>query len=384
MHRTDIVRYVGVNDHDIDLFEGLYPVPNGVSYNSHVLLDEKIAVMDTVDAHFSNAWLANVRDALSGRTPDYLIVHHMEPDHSAAIDLFMQAYPNATVVSSAKAFPMMKAFHGTDYAERRLVVKEGDTLCLGQHTLRFIAAPMVHWPEVFVTYDETAHALFSADGFGKFGALDHEEDWADEARRYYIGIVGKYGAQVQALLQKAAALDIRTVYPLHGPALTGDALTRALSLYDAWSSYRAEERGVVIAHASVYGNTRAAAEKLAEALRMQGEKVIVYDLNRCDIAQAVADAFRYDRLVLASITYNGDVFPPMRTFLTWLTHRGYQNRTVGLIENGSWAPMAAKVMRGLLEGSRGITLAEPAVRVQSALDEGSLAQLDALCRALHD
>lgn len=378
------VHYVGVNDHEIDLFEGLYPVPHGVSYNSYVLMDEKIAVFDTVDAHFGEAWLANLRTALAGHTPDYLIVHHMEPDHSAAIGLFMQAYPTATVVSSGKAFPMMKAFHGTDYPDRRRIVKEGDTLCLGQHTLRFVAAPMVHWPEVFVTYDETAKALFSADGFGKFGALDHAEDWADEARRYYIGIVGKYGAPVQALLKKAATLDIRTVYPLHGPVLTGEKLSRAIGLYDTWSSYREEEHGVVIAHASVYGNTRAAAENLADSLRAKGETVVVYDLNRCDVAQAVADAFRYDRLVLASITYNADVFPPMKTFLSWLTHRGYQGRTVGLIENGSWASMAAKVMRGLLEGSKDITFAEPAVRVQSALDENSLAQLEALACALHD
>lgn len=378
------VLYVGVNDHEIDLFEGLYPVPHGVSYNSYVLMDEKIAVFDTVDAHFGEAWLANIRTSLAGRTPDYLIVHHMEPDHSASIGLFMQAYPAATVVSSAKAFPMMKAFHGTDYADRRRIVKEGDTLCLGQHTLHFVTAPMVHWPEVFVTYDETAKALFSADGFGKFGALNHGEDWADEARRYYIGIVGKYGAPVQALLKKAATLDIRTVYPLHGPVLTGEKLSRAIELYDTWSSYRAEDRGVVIAHASVYGNTRAAAQRLAESLRAKGETVVVYDLNRCDVAQAVADAFRYDRLVLASITYNADVFPPMKTFLSWLTHRGYQGRTVGLIENGSWTPMAAKVMRGLLEGSKDLTFAEPAVRVQSALDEGSLAQLEALACALHE
>lgn len=380
---TNDIFYVGVNDHDIDLFEGLYPVPHGVSYNSYVLMDEKIAVLDTVDAHFGEVWLENVRQALNGRTPDYLIVHHMEPDHSAAIGLFMQAFPTATVVSSAKAFPMMKAFHGTDYADRRMIVKEGDVLSLGQHTLRFVAAPMVHWPEVIVSYDETAKAMFSADGFGKFGALDHEEDWADEARRYYIGIVGKYGAPVQTLLKKAATLDIRTVYPLHGPVLTGDALTHAIGLYDTWSSYKAESHGVVIAHASVYGNTRAAAEKLAESLRAKGEEVVVYDLNRCDIAQAVADAFRYDRLVLASITYNADVFPPMKTFLSWLTHRGYQGRTVGLIENGSWAPLAAKVMRGLLEGSKDITFAEPTVRVQSALDDNSLEQLEALASALH-
>ena len=382
MHLTNDTRYVGVNDHAIDLFEGLYAVPNGVSYNSYVILDEKIAVMDAVDAHFGQHWLDNLHQTLAGRKPDFLIVHHMEPDHSASIDLFMQAYPEAVILSSAKAFPMMKAFFGEDYPARRMVVKEGDTLCLGKHTLRFIAAPMVHWPEVIMTYDQTDHTLYSADAFGKFGALDTAEGWADEARRYYIGIVGKYGAQVQALLKKAAALDIRAVYPLHGPVLTGDALARAMTLYDAWSSYTPESQGVVIAHASVYGNTSAAAELLAERLRKEGTAVVLHDLNRCDISQAVADAFRYDRLVLAAATYNADVFPPMRTFLTWLTERGYRSRTVGLIENGSWAPMAGKVMRTMLENSKELTILEPLVRIQSALNEDSTAQLQTLADAL--
>ena len=382
MHITNEVRYVGVNDREIDLFEGLYPVPNGVAYNSYVIMDEKIAVMDAVDAHFGGLWLANVRKVLEGRQPDFLIVHHMEPDHSASIALFMSAFPEAIIVSSAKAFPMMKAFFGDDFAKRRIIVKEGDLLCLGKHTLSFIAAPMVHWPEVIMTYDQTDKVLYSADGFGKFGALDADEDWACEARRYYFGIVGKYGAQVQAVLKKASALDIQTICPLHGPVLQGELLAEALRLYDIWSSYRAETEGVLIAHASVYGNTRDAAEKLADALRAKGVKVAVQDLNRCDIAEAVEDAFRYDRLVLAAATYNADVFPPMRNFITWLTERGYRNRTVGLIENGSWAPMAAKVMRGMLEGCKDVTILEPVVRIQSALNEESSAQLDALCDAL--
>ncbi len=382
MQITNDIRYVGVNDHDIDLFEGLYPVPNGVAYNSYVIMDEKIAVMDAVDAHFGGTWLGNVRSVLDGRQPDFLVVHHMEPDHSASIALFMDTFPEAVIVSSAKAFPMMKAFFGTDYAERRIVVKEGDRLCLGKHTLSFLAAPMVHWPEVILTYDQTDKVLFSADAFGKFGALDVEEDWACEARRYYFGIVGKYGAQVQATLKKASALEIQTICPLHGPVLTGEQLWEALRLYDIWSSYRAESEGVVIAHASVYGNTRAAAEKLADMLRAQGVKVAVQDLTRCDIAEAVEDAFRYDRLVLAAATYNADVFPPMRQFITWLTERGYQNRTVGLIENGSWAPMAAKVMRGMLEGSKDMTILEPVVKIQSALNADSAAQLEALKDAL--
>ena len=382
MHITDDVRYVGVNDHDIDLFEGLYPVPNGVAYNSYVILDEKVAVMDAVDAHFGGTWLGNVRNVLDGRQPDFLIVHHMEPDHSASIALFMDAFPEAMIVSSAKAFPMMKAFFGEDYTSRRIIVKEGDVLTLGKHTLQFIAAPMVHWPEVIMTYDQTDKTLYSADGFGKFGALDVDEDWACEARRYYFGIVGKYGAQVQAVLKKAAALDIQTICPLHGPVLQGDALVEALRLYDIWSSYQPESKGVLIAHASVYGNTRAAAEKLADSLRAKGVKVAVQDLTRCDIAEAVEDAFRYDRMVLAAATYNADVFPPMRQFLTWLSERGYRNRKVGLIENGSWAPMAAKVMRGMLEGCKDVTILDPVVKIQSDLNADSAAQLDALADSL--
>ena len=382
MQITNDIRYVGVNDHDLDLFEGLYPVPNGVAYNSYVIMDEKIAVMDAVDAHFGGVWLENVRNALDGRTPDFLIVHHMEPDHSASIALFMDAFPEAIIVSSAKAFPMMKAFFGEDYPRRRMIVKEGDVLCLGRHTLSFLAAPMVHWPEVIMTYDQADKVLFSADGFGKFGALDVEEDWACEARRYYFGIVGKYGAQVQAMLKKAAALEIQAICPLHGPVLQGEQLWESLRLYDIWSSYRAESEGVVIAHASVYGNTRAAAEQLADMLRAQGVKVAVQDLTRCDIAEAVEDAFRYDRLVLAAATYNADVFPPMRQFITWLTDRGYRNRTVGLIENGSWAPMAGKVMRGLLEGCKDVTILEPVVSIRSALNAESEAQLAALKDAL--
>ena len=382
MRITNDIRYAGVNDHRIDLFEGLYPVPNGVAYNSYIIMDEKIAVMDAVDAHFGGTWLTNVRNALGERQPDFLIVHHMEPDHSASIALFMNAFPEAMVVSSAKAFGMMKAFFGDDFASRRIIVKEGDQLCLGKHNLSFIAAPMVHWPEVIMTYDATDKVLFSADGFGKFGALDVEEDWACEARRYYFGIVGKYGAQVQAVLKKAAALDIRTICPLHGPILQSEMLAKALELYDTWSAYRAESQGVVIAHASVYGNTRAAAEKLAETLKAKGCKVVLHDLNRCDIAEAVEDAFRYDRLVLAAATYNADVFPPMRNFLHWLTERGYRSRTIGLIENGSWAPMAAKVMRGMLEGSKELTILEPVVKIQSAMNDESAAQLDALAAAL--
>ena len=382
MQITNDIRYVGVNDHDLDLFEGLYPVPNGVAYNSYVIMDEKIAVMDAVDAHFGGVWLENVRNALEGRTPDFLIVHHMEPDHSASIALFMDAFPEAIIVSSAKAFPMMKAFFGEDYPRRRMIVKEGDVLCLGKHTLTFLAAPMVHWPEVIMTYDQADKVLFSADGFGKFGALDVEEDWACEARRYYFGIVGKYGAQVQAMLKKAAALEIQAICPLHGPVLQGEQLWESLRLYDIWSSYRAESEGVVIAHASVYGNTRAAAEQLADMLRAQDVKVVVQDLTRCDIAEAVENAFRYDRLVLAAATYNADVFPPMRQFITWLTDRGYRNRTVGLIENGSWAPMAGKVMQGLLEGCKDVTILEPVVSIRSALNAESEAQLAALKDAL--
>ena len=382
MHVTSDIRYVGVNDHQVDLFEGQYAVPKGMSYNSYVILDEKIAVMDTVDAAFGDVWLAQVRQTLDGRTPDYLVVQHMEPDHSANIVRFMQTYPAATVVSSQKAFAMMRQFFGVDFADRRIPVAENDVLSLGRHTLRFLTAPMVHWPEVIVTYDETDQVLFSADGFGKFGALDEDEDWTAEARRYYIGIVGKYGAQVQSLLKKAAGLDIAVICPLHGPVLK-QPLDRYLKLYDAWSSYRPEEPGVVVAYASVYGHTREAAESLVLQLRRRGcPRVVLYDLARCDMAQAVADAFRYDKLALCATTYNADVFPCMRAFIEHLTERNYQRRTVGLVENGSWAPMAAKVMRGMLEGSKNLSFAENTVRILSALDEKSRGQIDVLAAEL--
>ena len=382
MRITDDIRYAGVDDHQLDLFEGLYPVPRGVSYNSYVIMDEKIAVMDAVDAHFGGLWLDNVRKVLDGRQPDFLIVHHMEPDHSASIALFMTAFPEAIIVASAKAFPMMQAFFGDDYARRRIIVKEGDVLCLGKHTLSFIAAPMVHWPEVIMTYEQTDKVLFSADAFGKFSTLDVQEDWADEARRYYFGIVGKYGAQVQAVLKKMAALEIQSICPLHGPVLQDSTLTNALQLYDTWSSYKAEERGVVITHASVYGNTREAAFQLAKQLEAKGVKVVLHDLTREDISAALADAFRYDRLVLAAATYNADVFPPMKTFLHWLTVRGFRSRTIGLIENGSWAPMAGKVMRTAMEGCKDVTILEPLVSIRSALNEETTAQLNALADAL--
>ena len=378
------IRYIGVNDHQIDLFEGQYAVPLGMAYNSYLILDEKIAVMDTVDEKFTHAWIEKLTVALGGRQPDYLIVQHMEPDHSASIGCFMHTYPAATIVSSAKSFPMMKNFYGEDYADRRIVVGEKDTLCLGKHTLTFITAPMVHWPEVVVTYDDADKVLFSADGFGKFGALDVEdpEGWACEARRYYFGIVGKYGAQVQALLKKAANLEIGAICPLHGPVLQGD-LSYYLDLYNTWSSYGVESEGVVIAYTSVYGHTREAAEKLAEKLRARGcPKVSVTDLARDDMPEAVEDAFRYGKLVLASTTYNAEVFPPMRAFLNHLAERGYKNRTVAFIENGSWAPTAAKVMKGLLEGCKDLTFAEPTVRILSALNEESEKQLDELADAL--
>ncbi len=382
MEITKDIKYIGVNDHDIDLFEGQYAVPAGMAYNSYVIKDEKIAVMDTVDAHFGEQWLANLRDALDGRAPDYLVVQHMEPDHSANIAAFAQAYPDATIVASAKAFTMMKNFFGTDYAERRTVVGDGDTLPLGEHTLTFVTAPMVHWPEVIVTYDSRDKVLFSADGFGKFGALDTEEDWACEARRYYFGIVGKYGAQVQALLRKASALDIAVICPLHGPVLT-ENLGYYLGLYNTWSSYTPESCGVLIAYTSVYGNTKAAAELLAERLRERGcEKVVLTDLARSDIAEAVEDAFRYDRLVLATTTYNAELFPFMREFISELTERGYRGRKVGLVENGSWAPMAAKVMRGMLEGCKDITFTDTTVRILSALSEESRAAIDAMADEL--
>ncbi len=382
MNITKDIVYVGVNDHDVDLFEGQYVVPNGMAYNSYVILDEKCAVMDTVDARFSHQWLDNVRDAMGGKAPDYLIVQHMEPDHSANIMNFMAAYPNATVVSSAKAFAMMKNFFGTDFADSRIVVGEGDTLSLGTHTLTFVTAPMVHWPEVIVTYDSHDKVLFSADGFGKFGALDADEDWACEARRYYIGIVGKYGAQVQALLKKAAGLDIEKICPLHGPILT-ENLGYYLDLYNTWSSYEVESEGIVIAYCSVYGNTRRAVELLAQKLKERGcPKVVVNDLARVDMAEAIEDAFRYGKLVLASTTYNAEVFPFMNTFIHGLTERNYQKRTVAFVENGSWAPMAAKVMRGMFEKSKNITFADTTVTIKSALSDESRGQIDALADEL--
>ena len=379
---TDDIKYVGVNDHDIDLFEGQYQVENGMAYNSYVILDDKIAIMDTVDANFSEEWLANVKEVLGDKKPDYLIVQHMEPDHSASIDVFMENYPDTTIVASAKAFTMVKQFFGTDYAEHQLVVKEKDTLELGKHTLTFVAAPMVHWPEVIMTYDTYSKVFFSADAFGKFGALDADEDWACEARRYYFGIVGKYGAQVQALLKKAAGLDIQTICPLHGPVLT-ENLGYYLNLYQTWSAYEPEDKGVLIAYTSVYGNTKKAAELLAQMLVDKGcEKVAITDLARDDIAEAVEDAFRYDRLVLASPTYNGDVFPFMREFIEALTERNYQKRTIGLIENGSWAATAAKVMRQLFEKSKEITFTETTVKIMSALNEESTTQLENLAEEL--
>lgn len=382
MEITKDIIYIGVNDHDIDLFEGQYAVPAGMAYNSYVIKDEKIAVMDTVDAHFGEQWLANLRNALDGRAPDYLVVQHMEPDHSANIAAFAKAFPDATIVASAKAFTMMKNFFGTDYAERRTVVGDGDTLPLGEHTLTFVTAPMVHWPEVIVTYDSRDKVLFSADGFGKFGALDTEEDWDCEARRYYFGIVGKYGAQVQALLRKASALDIAVICPLHGPVLT-ENLGYYLGLYNTWSSYTPESCGVLIAYTSVYGNTKAAAELLAERLSERGcEKVVLTDLARSDMAEAVEDAFRYDRLVLATTTYNAELFPFMREFISELTERGYRGRKVGLVENGSWAPMAAKVMRGMLEGCKDITFTDTTVRILSALSDESRAAIDAMADEL--
>ena len=382
MNITKDVKYIGVNDRKIDLFEGQYIVPNGMAYNSYVILDEKTAIMDTVDANFKDEWLGNLKNALNGKTPDYLIVQHMEPDHSANIAQFMQAYKNAVVVATAKAFVMMKQFFGTEFEDRRIVVKEGDTLTLGAHTLTFVTAPMVHWPEVMVTYDSTDKILFSADGFGKFGALDADEDWACEARRYYVGIVGKYGAQVQTLLKKAANLDIEKICPLHGPILT-ENLGYYIDLYNTWSSYGVETDGVVIAYTSVYGNTKKAAEILAEKLKEKGcPKVAVNDLARCDMAEAVEDAFRYGKLVLATTTYNADIFPFMREFIEHLTERNYQNRTVALIENGSWAPTAAKTMMKMLENSKNITFAQNTVQIKSAVNDENVMQLDALADEL--
>ena len=379
---TNDIKYIGVNDHKIDLFEGQYIVPNGMAYNSYAIIDEKIAIMDTVDVNFTHEWLDNIEDALSGRKPDYLIVQHMEPDHSANITNFVKAYPNAKIVASAKAFAMMKNFFGTDYEDNRIIVGEGDTLSLGKHTLSFVTAPMVHWPEVIVTYDSFDKVLFSADGFGKFGALDIEEEWACEARRYYIGIVGKYGAQVQALLKKAAGFDVSIICPLHGPVLK-ENLGYYLDLYNTWSSYQPEEEGIVIAYTSIYGNTKKAVLKLAEKLKANGcPKVVVNDLARCDMAEAVEDAFRYSKLVLATTTYNSGIFPFMREFIEHLTERNYSNRTVGIIENGSWAPTAAKVMKTMLEGCKNLTIAENTVKIMSALNEDSSAALDALAEEL--
>lgn len=382
MNITKDIKYIGVNDHDIDLFEGQYVVENGMAYNSYVIIDEKIAVMDTVDARFRHEWLDNLADALDGRKPDYLIVQHMEPDHSANVMSFIGAYPEVKVVASAKAFAMMGQFFGDELGERQIVISEGSTLELGKHTLNFVAAPMVHWPEVMVTYDSYDKVLFSADGFGKFGALDADEDWACEARRYYFGIVGKYGVQVQKLLQKASKLDIEKICPLHGPILT-ENLGYYLGLYNTWSSYAVESEGIVIAYTSVYGNTKKAVEILADKLRANGcPKVVVNDLARCDMAEAVEDAFRYGKLVLATTTYNADIFPFMRTFIESLTEREYKNRTVAFIENGTWAPLAAKIMKGMFEKSKNINFVEPVVHIRSALNAASTAELDELSKEL--
>ena len=379
-HVTKDILYIGVNDHDLDLFEGQYIVPLGMAYNSYVILDEKIAVMDTVDRHFGAQWLANLEEALSGRTPDYLIVQHMEPDHSANIALFMQKFPSAVVVASAKAFTMMKNFYGDEYADRRIVAAEGTELSLGTHCLKFIGAPMVHWPEVLMTYDSTDKVLFSADAFGKFGALDTEdpEGWACEARRYYFGIVGKYGAQAQAVLKKAATLEIRVICPLHGPVLD-ENLSYYLDLYNTWTTYGVETEGVAVFYTSVYGNTEKAVRLLEEKLKEKGcPKVAVSDLARDDMAECVEDAFRYGRVILATTTYNADIFPFMRTFLTTLAEHGWRGRKVGLMENGSWAPTAAKVMKGMLENCKDTSFAETQVKILSALTEENIAQIDAL------
>ena len=382
MNITNDIKYIGVNDREIDLFEGQYVVPNGMAYNSYAIVDDKIAIMDSVDINFTEEWLDNIKTTLDGRSPDYLVVQHMEPDHSANIANFKEVYPDAVVVASAKAFAMMKNFFGTDFDGKNLVVGEGDTLSLGRHELVFVTAPMVHWPEVIVTYDKTDKVLFSADGFGKFGALDAQEDWACEARRYYFGIVGKYGLPVQNLLKKAAGLDIEIICPLHGPVLS-DNLGYYLNLYDTWSAYRPEEEGIVIAYTSVYGNTKKAVEYLADKLRGLGcPKVAVNDLARCDMAEAVEDAFRYSHLVLATTTYNADIFPFMREFIDHLTERDYKNRKIALIENGSWAPIAAKVMREKLSACKNIEFAENTVKIMSAVNDDSKAQLDALANEL--
>ena len=382
MKITDSIKYVGVNDHQVGLFEGQYKVPNGMSYNSYVILDEKVAVMDTVDAHFTDEWLGNLARVLDGRKPDYLVVQHMEPDHAANVANFMKAYPETTVVANAKTFVMIKNFFELDLEGRKLVVENGSSLSLGSHTLTFVFAPMVHWPEVMVTYESSEKVLFSADGFGKFGALDVEEDWDDESRRYFIGIVGKYGAQVQALLKKAAALDISIICPLHGPVLT-ENLGHYIGLYDTWSSYRPEEEGVVIAYTSVYGHTKKAVELLAEKLKANGApKVVVYDLARDDMSAAVADAFRYIRLVLAPITYKGSIYPFMNDFVTRLVEHNFQNRTVGLIENGSWAPTAARVIKKMMEGSKNIKWTDTTVTIMSAVKQENVEQIEAMAKEL--
>lgn len=382
MQISNDIKYIGVNDREIDLFESQYAVPNGMAYNSYVILDDKIAVMDTVDIRFTRSWLSNIENTLGGRSPDYLIVQHMEPDHSSNILHFMERYPQTQIVSSDNSFVLMKNFFGNDFVENQIVVSEGDKLSLGKHTLIFIGAPMVHWPEVIVTYDSTDKVLFSADGFGKFGALDTEEDWECEARRYYFGIIGKYGAQVQSLLKKLAALDIRMICPLHGPMLS-EKIDHYMALYNTWSSYAAESEGIVIAYTSIYGNTKKAVGQLAEALKAKGcPKVVVFDLARCDMTAAVEQAFRYSKLVLATTTYNTEIFPPMRTFISHLTERNFQNRTVAFIENGSWFPLAARVMRKLLEKCKNLTYANTTVRIMSALNEESSAQLSNLANEL--
>lgn len=380
---TKDIKYVGVNDHKLDLFEGQYAVPDGMAYNSYLITDEKIAVMDSVEIGFADLWIENIKAQLKGRAPDYLVVQHMEPDHSSSIVRFTEAFPGATIVSSAKAFKMMEGFFGIDFADRRIVVGEGDTLSLGRHTLSFITAAMVHWPEVIMTYDSEDGVLFSADAFGKFGALDVDDEWACEARRYYFGIVGKYGVQVQGVLKKAAALDISIICPLHGPVLS-ENLSYYLDLYNTWSSYKPESEGVCIAYATIYGNTRRGAEILAEELSSLGVKVSIIDLARCDIHEAVEDAFRYDRLVLAASTYNGGVFTPMREFIAHLTERNYQNRKVAFIENGSWAPMATKTMKAMLEGSKNLNFAETEVRITSSVNDTTIASIKALTKELSE
>ena len=380
---TEDIIYVGVNDHEVDLFEGQYDVPNGMAYNSYVVLDEKVAVFDTVDAHFKDEWLANLEEAFEGRTPDYLIVQHMEPDHAANIANFAEKYPEAKIVGNAKTFPMMKQFFGTDFADRQVIVKEGETLSTGKHNLTFVMAPMVHWPEVMMTYDTTDKIFFSADAFGKFGALDVEEEWDCEARRYYIGIVGKYGPMVQKLFGKVGSLEIKAICPLHGPVLT-ENLEHYLNLYNIWSSYQVETEGTVIAYTSVYGNTKKAVELLAEKLKEEEgcPKVVVTDLARDDMAEAVEDAFRYGKLILATTTYNGDIFPFMKEFINHLTERNYQNRMIGFVENGSWTPMAAKIMKAAFEKSKNITFADTTVTIRSAVDETSEAQIAALAKEM--